>query len=196
MGTRNITAVIKDGKFKVVKYCQWDGYPSGRGIDLLRILKDIDFDELSLKLNNLQYINDELYKELMVKIDIDPESEWITSAESARIKESYPQLHRDYGPEILTMILNATETPFYIDNASGACTKNSWCEWFYVVDLDSMKLYVHDRYILEEKEYSDVEKEFNMDHFFYNKTSALTFYDLNDLPSEETFLSELESCDE
>ncbi len=36
MGTRNITRVISDGEVKINQYCQWDGYPTGRGADVLR----------------------------------------------------------------------------------------------------------------------------------------------------------------
>lgn len=35
MGTRNITRVILDGEVKINQYCQWDGYPTGRGADVL-----------------------------------------------------------------------------------------------------------------------------------------------------------------
>lgn len=42
MGTRNLTCIVKDGEYKVAKYCQWDGYPSGKGLDLLHILKEIN----------------------------------------------------------------------------------------------------------------------------------------------------------
>ena len=39
MGTRNITRVISDGEVKINQYCQWDGYPTGRGADVLRSIR-------------------------------------------------------------------------------------------------------------------------------------------------------------
>ena len=41
MGTRNITRVILDGKVKVNQYCQWDGYPTGRGAEVLEFMRDV-----------------------------------------------------------------------------------------------------------------------------------------------------------
>ena len=39
MGTRNLTCVIKDGKYRVAQYGQWDGYPEGQGMNILNFLK-------------------------------------------------------------------------------------------------------------------------------------------------------------
>lgn len=41
MGTRNITRVICDGEIKVNQYCQWDGYPTGRGAEVLKFMHSI-----------------------------------------------------------------------------------------------------------------------------------------------------------
>ena len=41
MGTRNITRVICDGKVKVNQYCQWDGYPTGRGEEVMLFMRDV-----------------------------------------------------------------------------------------------------------------------------------------------------------
>ena len=40
MGTRHLTCVVKDGDYKVAQYGQWDGYPSGQGIDILTFLRE------------------------------------------------------------------------------------------------------------------------------------------------------------
>lgn len=65
MGTRNITRVILDGEIKVNQYSQWDGYPTGRGNDVLLFMRDIlsspgQKDEFirRLRLSSLNMLND------------------------------------------------------------------------------------------------------------------------------------------
>ncbi len=41
MGTRNITRVIINGQVKVNQYCQWDGYPTGRGEEVMLFMRDV-----------------------------------------------------------------------------------------------------------------------------------------------------------
>ena len=40
MGTRNLTIVFMDGKYRVAQYGQWDGYPEGQGLTCLRFVRD------------------------------------------------------------------------------------------------------------------------------------------------------------
>ena len=40
MGTRNITRVIMDKNTVVEQYCQWDGYPTGQGKDVMMFVKE------------------------------------------------------------------------------------------------------------------------------------------------------------
>ena len=45
MGTRNLIMVRKkNGDLKVAQYCQWDGYPSGHGVDILTFLKGVNIN--------------------------------------------------------------------------------------------------------------------------------------------------------
>jgi hypothetical protein len=38
MGTRNLVAVQIDGQYKIAQYGQWDGYHSGKGLEVLEFL--------------------------------------------------------------------------------------------------------------------------------------------------------------
>jgi hypothetical protein len=41
MGTRNLTKVIdKNGELVVAQYGQWDGYPSGQGVNMLSFISE------------------------------------------------------------------------------------------------------------------------------------------------------------
>jgi exodeoxyribonuclease VII small subunit len=41
MGTRNSVHVIVEKETKIAKYCQWDGYPSVRGVEALNVLRTL-----------------------------------------------------------------------------------------------------------------------------------------------------------
>lgn len=56
MGTRNYTSVILGGKQVVCQYCQWDGYPTGAGADILTFLKGCDLEKLKAALGNTKLI--------------------------------------------------------------------------------------------------------------------------------------------
>lgn len=49
MGTRNITRVISNGIIRVNQYCQWDGYPTNAGSDVLEFVKNADMEEFQAK---------------------------------------------------------------------------------------------------------------------------------------------------
>lgn len=57
MGTRSLICVFKDGEYKVAQYSQWDGYPEGHGIGVLKFLtKEMDRNLFETKLNMVRYI--------------------------------------------------------------------------------------------------------------------------------------------
>ena len=44
MGTRNITRIVLDDEIKVSQYCQWDGYPTYAGKEILEFIKENDME--------------------------------------------------------------------------------------------------------------------------------------------------------
>ena len=59
MGTRSVIKIIKDKKIKVAQYCQWDGYPEGVGLDLLKGLRDIDEIKFKNQVDKCSFITEE-----------------------------------------------------------------------------------------------------------------------------------------
>ena len=61
MGTRNLTRVISNGQLKIEQYCQWDGYPTGRGGVVLAFARDLykggSVDELKDYLETTRLVN-------------------------------------------------------------------------------------------------------------------------------------------
>ena len=184
MGTRNLISIKSENKIKVAKYCQWDGYPDGQGINILKILRGLDFKKLINNLKNIQVLDEESLKDLYKKEGIKT-GDFITLDESKRFKKSYPQLDRDMGAEIIKYV-EENECPILFHQAS-AGMGITWCLWFYILDLDEMTLLV-----FKEAPFKTIEKEnYDLDEVEIQKEKALKIYNVNLLPTDEDFVKEL-----
>lgn len=116
MGTRNLIVIKHENEYKVVKYCQWDGYPEGQGAIALGFIRKMDKNLFVQSLKNIKYIS---------------------SDESHNYsKHTYPQLYRDDGADILSRIYNA-QSEFIFNNSDLKFAADSlFCEWLYLLDLD------------------------------------------------------------
>lgn len=164
MGTRHRQIVInKEGKVKVDQYGQWDGYPEGQGIEILKFLKNSNLEQYEKKVSNLKKLNkkicDRINKEIQPILDekLDPGLERFKLREN----EEYYALSRDCGSDIHNLILY--DKIKYVD----FCGKEgaSWCEGFYTIDFNKNEFKV---------EYYDIIK----------------IYKLNNLPDEKQFLKD------
>ena len=107
MGTRNLTMIKIDGKFKVAQYCQWDGYPRGVGSTVLRFLHELTpttRQDFLTGVRNSRFITDDEHQQKWVLAGADPKSTMVSMEVSDRFKEMFPQLHRDIGPEVLELL--------------------------------------------------------------------------------------------
>ena len=118
MGTRHKQTVInKAGEIKVAQYGQWDGYPSGQGVEILRYLRSANLEEYQKNLDSIPLATTEQLEE------IDEVENW---------PELYPYLSRDCGSNIHQMIENGeVEFVKHIDEWEA----NNWCDGFYTIDF-------------------------------------------------------------
>ena len=122
MGTRHYQVVIdKNGKSKIKQYGQWDGYPNGQGLDILKYLKSGDLIKYQENLSKIPLITKEQIE--MVNADVN----W---------PKNYPYLSRDCGSDIHQMIEDGT-VPFV--RHTGKTEANKWCEGFYTIDFKKNK---------------------------------------------------------
>ena len=143
MGTRNLICVVKDNEFKLTKYCQWDGYLSGQGKDIVNIIIRFNTEghwgEFRKHVDGLVYISDEevnnRWKEFDDESGLDADIEF---------SQRRPSLHRDTGADILNLILfnNNLEVtkpdPEFAYHVGGL-----HCEYCYVLDLDDDVLEIY-----------------------------------------------------
>ena len=168
MGTRNLTIVYSNGEYKVAQYGQWDGYPEGLGVQLLKYLKGININELRNAVNDCTYLSKEDFDEINKNIDEakkdNPRFSW---------QKFYPELSRDTGGDILELIMFKNKTK--LQNSLNFAADSLFCEWAYVIDLDKNTYEVYEGFNKEpldeserfyfltpiaEKEYRENPKEY------------------------------------
>jgi|ERR1051325_868049 hypothetical protein len=126
MGTRGLLTVInKEGEIKVSQYMQWDSYPGGQGIDILRLIQNKEtLDKLEESLSRVRFLDvDGRDKQFVDAFDNTnprtPEQEyWYNTF-----------LHRDLGHRIIENIINVGGEIILQEQNS------TWCEYFYTVDF-------------------------------------------------------------
>jgi len=194
MGTRHLTCVVKDGEYKVAQYGQWDGYPSGQGLDALDFLKNMDRDKfLSSLAATYQPTEEQIaswWKE--VGYDIGSNDGWVSHDISQKYKDKHPSLSRDAGTKILQMIQDASE-PVPLNLYLKFAAESLFCEWAYVIDFDKNTFEVYEGF--NKQPLAQSERFYGLtsdDASGYEPVMLKKAYSLDDLPSEGEFLAELE----
>jgi hypothetical protein len=96
MGTRNLTCVVVNGDYKIAKYGQWDGYPSGLGISILNFLQTkFNKNKFKKHLNKVKFVSSEQIEALWVECGADDNSCLISMQVSDNFNKKYPYLSRD-----------------------------------------------------------------------------------------------------
>lgn len=213
MGTRNLTMVIdRKGEIKVAQYGQWDGYPAGQGATILEFAKDKEkMAKLEKELENVKFWNkcDDIKQYIE---DYDKKApEWSNDPDNRTFEDKYwwdATQSRDLGGEILDNIINIDKIALpkehngiiYLRDESKFGKDSSFCEWAYCINLKTNKLECftgfnkdktqeHERFATTDEE---VEKEFEGFDFRYYGIKLIKEYDLDNLPTKDDFVEELE----
>lgn len=192
MGTRHLITVYLNGEYKVAQYGQWDGYPSGQGVDILNFLRNCNIEKFKESLQNVKWItHDEIkrrWREYGHNID---EGDGFVSCDLAdRFDKRYPELSRDTGAKILNIIYGSTNT-VKIKNSLDFANDSLFCEFAYCIDLDKMTFEVFEGFNenpidKSERFYSEEVRECSSGDKYYPVRIIATF-DLNNLPSNKDF---------
>jgi len=197
MGTRGLTMIVSRNETKVAQYGQWDHYPSGQGVNALTTLKKIiddgQIETFRSKVNALRWLTNEEIDELNKSNDA---------------FKDHPYLSRDWGAKILEAVMYGALTEkvplstltkrhefeiLGLVNQETFAADSLFCEWAYVVDLDKMTFEVYEGFnkeILGEGE--RFAKVRMTDESEYKPVKHRKTYDLNNLPSVEEFVNELD----
>jgi hypothetical protein len=123
MGTRNLTKVIdKDGTVKVAQYGQWDGYPSGQGINAL--IHAYNYRQIEKGLDKVRWAT----QEELDKINSDVNN-WTTD-----FSQVFPTLSRDTCADILGYVAWSVGEIILVDNSEFE-NDELFCEAVYTIDF-------------------------------------------------------------
>lgn len=146
MGTRNLTKVIdKDGVTKVAQYGQWDGYPSGQGVNAL--LHAYNHKAIEKGLGRVRFANQEEIDVLNSTIDFSAEN----------FSTIYPNISRDTCADILGVVAWSVGEVLLVDNSEFE-NDDLFCEGVYTIDFQQGKFI---------SKYGDKVVEFDLDNLPY-----------------------------
>ena len=193
MGTRNLTCVMLDGKYRVAQYGQWDGYPEGQGKTVLNFLCGIDFEKFKSELRKIRFLTEDEHNKI-IELHTDNGSIVLGSEHDEYWKEHLTHIDRDIGAKVLYDIYEGKVKE--LKNSIEFAKDSLFCEFCYVIDLDKNTLEIYRGFSKEplkksERFYSDAppEGEYYPIRFWHQ-------YPLDVLPTEKQFFSDLTEQDE
>lgn len=139
MGTRNLTCVFSGGDFKIAQYCQWDGYPTGQGYYIVQFLKSVNMDRFRQRVQETVFVDDGSWTQRLREYGLDGSMD---STQEIIFKGHFPQLHRDTGAKILTLLMQS-DGQFEVQSSLGFAFDGLFCEYAYVIDLDKNELAIY-----------------------------------------------------
>jgi hypothetical protein len=140
MGTRNVTCVVKDGEYRVYQYGQWDGYPSGQGDTIATFIRNCIIPDGGIRfrsqVDRIVRISDEELRQRWAEVGAT--SDWVNMEQAQKFKEKFGEhFSRDCGAEILQYIFDSEQPPEVYFSGEGFPEDSLFCEWVYVVNLDT-----------------------------------------------------------
>lgn len=191
MGTRNLTIVFMDGKYRVAQYGQWDGYPEGQGLTCLRFVRDkMNEKDFRDALSRIKYIDSDKLRRMWMDYGMADDGS-IPIKDADRFRLTFPEFSRDTGAEILTMIQNDRITSNCLEDYLTFAADSLFCEWAYVVDFDKRTFEVYkgfNKTALTECDRFYFLREYEDGNGYHGVKLAAAF-DLDNLPTDDEFLA-------
>jgi hypothetical protein len=134
MGTRNLTKVIdKNGDLKVAQYGQWDGYPSGQGLNALYHANS--HRQIEAGLARVRWAEQEELDKIYSSL---PELNYLGTDDSNKFGLLYPNLTRDTCADILGVVAWSVGEVILVDQSDFE-EDELMCEGVYTIDFQKRK---------------------------------------------------------
>lgn len=195
MGTRGLTMVVADGEYKIAQYGQWDHYPDGQGLKVLKFCnKLLDDNNMSIfrkQLNRTRWVTQSQIDRAHIEIGVD-NNVWMTMEQTAKFDLLFPFMSRDHGAEILDMVFSADiEKDIFLNDSHEFGGDSLLCEWAYLINLDTNELEVFKGFNTDFTKASARFTDCISSHEKYAPVQSIKIWKLNALPTAEEFLSNL-----
>lgn len=181
MGTRHLVAVVLDGEYKVAQYGQWDGYLGGQGQTVVDFVREkMDLDRFKTAVRECRFVDEQEYEQLWVDAGADPASGFVSMDVSKKFGEKNPQLSRDAGAGVLSMIQD--QGARLLKNSIAFAGESLFCEYAYVLDLDAERLEIFKGFNTEPLDSSERFHGFETDGEKYEPVksfAAMSFAEIN-----------------
>jgi hypothetical protein len=129
MGTRNLTVVIHNDEIKMAQYGQWDGYPSGVGKDIAKVMPQASVKKWRKVISNCKFLTAAEVK-----------AHWKAAGDNSDLATEI--LSRDNsGGKALELILVNNGAELF--NQIKFAADSLFCEWAYVIDFDKQNVEVY-----------------------------------------------------
>lgn len=137
MGTRNLTKVIdKNGEVRVAQYGQWDGYPSGQGVNMLSFISEYKMlDKIEKALVKCRFVSE---GEMGAAYDVySDEPKWAELREDfSGYSIAFPSFSRDTATDILKVIVYSNEEVILWDDREFE-NDDLMCEGVYTLNYQT-----------------------------------------------------------
>lgn len=132
MATRHLTVVIHNAKAVIAQYGHFDGYPSGAGTKLLKILHRDNGQSIPSRLHYCKLLEDCEYKRFFKGHALDEEA----------LESTHPHFWWYDGADLLEMLLDNPHEVEVLLNMEFAYDSLQ-CEWAYVIDYEAQSFEVY-----------------------------------------------------
>jgi len=136
MGTRGLCGFRYKEK-DYLTYNHFDSYPDGLGLNILNEIRAMDFEKLKARVSKIEFVDTAVKPTFEEQLNI-PKEFWDLTVSKGIAEDWYCLLRKSQGT--IEPYYNGT-LKYMIDSAS-FIKDGLYCEWAYVVNLDTMKFEV------------------------------------------------------
>lgn len=134
MGTRGTIGFRKNETDKLA-YNHWDSYPTGIGIDIVNAIRELTVEKIEELVDRLKVVNDDTTP---TEEDIEKLKLYTDLSVSTQSEKEWYCLLRDTQGDIKKILESG-----YLLEANNFINDSLFCEWGYIINLDTKKLEIY-----------------------------------------------------